>query len=245
MSSFARLITRSILVSAFLVSGLPSAPALAASITDFTFWNTPLASGGFDPTRDNYWNTRAGDNPRDIFISTQPNASFTSASVVNPATTVSLALNPGANVYYFYVSNGIVTTNYGLNLFFSSATTPSISAVAAYVGSFSPISGSTQTLGTTSFVQVPGAGTLSFLSGTETVTLTNFQILALTDGTGGTVDRVSGYGVGPDGIPDFYGTVTITVTPTSVPEPQSWALIISGGGILASMLVCRHRIRQH
>ena len=67
-----------------LAALLVAAPAAAKpTLRNVTLWNstsTGHAAGG-------YWNTLNDGIPYNVYLSTQPNATFTAASVINPSTT--------------------------------------------------------------------------------------------------------------------------------------------------------------
>lgn len=63
-------------------------------------------------------------------------------------------------------------------------------------------------------------------------------------GSDGAITLVSGYGVGKYGLNvgrSFAGSITYTAAPTAVPEPASWALMITGFGLAGATLRRRGR----
>jgi hypothetical protein len=224
-----------------LAALLAAAPVAAQPVLqNVTFWNatsTGQAAGG-------YWNTQVDGIPYNIYLSTQPNASFTAGSVVNPSATISETLGVGTHTFYFYATSS-PSEYFGLNLFFTSASTnasPDISAVTNLAGPFGASSAACTQAPNISCK--PGAGTLSFTTGIYQVTLTDFDLIANASGTGGSVNRVSPYGVGGDGSLDNYGRITLRVVDTtvsSVPEPSTWVLLATGGLAIAGVAARKRR----
>jgi hypothetical protein len=155
----------------------------------------------------------------------QPNISLSSG-----LTTFRLLADPGADNGYF-----------GINLFFNGSSTPSISAYGPMMtgpGSHSFSADSAQNTpmpfpGADSGYTFPGAGTLSFVSGSQLITLTDFYWAKQSVNN---LDLVGQYSTGADGATDYVGGITLSVT--SVPEPHLslWAF-----GCLAGMMVYRNR----
>jgi len=75
------------------------------------------------------------------------------------------------------------------------------------------------------FLQTPGAGTLSFVSGQLEITLIDF---VWSDPAVHSLDRVGGLSTGPDGQNESVGQFTLQVT--AIPEPST--LILLGFGLL-------------
>ena len=155
----------------------------------------------------------------------QPNISLSSG-----LTTFRLLADPGAD-------NG----NFGINLFFNGSSTPSISAYGPMMtgpGSHSFLADSAQHTpmpvpGFDTGYTFPGAGTLSFVSGSQMITLTDFYWAKQSVNN---LDLVGEFSTGADGMTDYVGGITLSVT--SVPEPHLslWAF-----GCLAGMMVYRNR----
>ena len=84
----------------------------------------------------------------------------------------------------------------------------------------------TPTVGVNNGYYFPGAGTLSFVSGNQLVTLTDFYFATPSVYN---LDLTGPLYAGPDGILDYVGGITFTVT--SVPEPRLaiWALVCFSG----------------
>ncbi|SPE55039.1 hypothetical protein SBV1_2020003 [Verrucomicrobia bacterium] len=82
---------------------------------------------------------------------------------------------------------------------------------------------------------IPAAGALSFVLDGEQIKLTDFY-WALPSVYN--QDQVGPYSVGPDGVPDFVGGITFSVT--QVPEPglALWAL-----GLLTTAIAIRSKLR--
>jgi hypothetical protein len=133
---------------------------------------------------------------------------------------------------------------YGLNLAFNGVNIPVISV-------FAPTQTSTSSIPPfsvnpiTSQIRwddsvIASAGTASFRSGDELVTLTNFQYAAINVYN---KDRVSAHQVGANGVLDNVGQFTLTVT--AVPEPSSFILLCTGAGTgLLALSRRRRRVPQ-
>jgi hypothetical protein len=232
-------------LAALLVA--PTLVGAQPTLRHVTLWNSAAngaSSGG-------WWNTIAGDGTYDIFLSTLPDGSYAPGAIINPATNFSRQLALGANVFYFYASSS-ASTNYGLNLFFGDApiptnAAPDISAVTSFAGdatTFSSIAASVTSTRRPDAGFIAGSGALSYTSGSYTVTLTRYDLLATAGGDGGSIDRVNSGGVGAGTGWDNYGTFTLDVTSSmsQVPEPATVALM--GGGLVALAGVARARRRR-
>ena len=169
-----------------------------------------------------------GNYGAEFFLSQTPTPG--PSDFLTPASSFSVNLNPGANTFYFWADGDDTrggSATFGLSLFFNNA-----GAVNPAISGYT-IPGTGQTLHSDSapqtagynFQYTPGAGTLSFVMGGQTVTLTSFVIQGAggaAAGAGG-VDLVNSINTSPftppphpDGITDTYGTFTLMV----VPEPS-------------------------
>ena len=224
-----------------LAALLAAAPAAAQPVLrNVSLWNsssTGQAGGG-------YWNTLNDGIPYNVYLSTQPSASYTAASVVNPSATISENLGVGTHTFYFYATSS-PSEYLGLNLFFTSGAagaSPDISAVTNLTGPFAASSAAC-TLAP-NITCTPGAGTLSFTTGVYQVTLTDFVLISNSAGQGGFVNRVSAYGTSADSQWDNYGKITLRVVDTTVsavPEPSTWVLLATGGLAIAGVAARRRR----
>ena len=229
-------ISRAIALAA--LGALGAAPLAAQpTLSDVTFFNG-CSNGAWCG---GWWNTRSGDGTFDVFLSTQPNATWTAGAVVNPSTTISKQLAVGTNTFYFYTSTS-PSTVYGLNLFFGNSATPAISAHGSFGNPFAVTAAGTDTESPTGG-HVGASGALTFNAAPYTVTLTAFDILWRADGVGTNVNRVSAFSPTPDGSLDNYGRIVLQVTgpSSSVPEPSTWALLATGGLALAGVAARKRR----
>ena len=223
-----------VIAAATLTVALAAGRAAAQpTLTDVTLFATTFAG---EATGSSFWNTRP-DGTFDVFLSPDDDASFNPANVLNPGATLLFPL-VGTTTLYYYASSSF--SNFlGLNLFFDGAVTPDISAFFSFGTGTDPNS-AVCTYGPTAAC-TPGAGTLSFSSGLVTVTLEH-TYLADAAGNGGSVDRVSPFAVGSDGVLDNHGRMRLTVVVTDfVPEPSTWALVATGGVALAVVAARRRR----
>jgi hypothetical protein len=147
-----------------------------------------------------------------------------------------IPLSVGANSFTLNADPGVDVSLIGISLFFNGASTPSISAFGPMLTAPGPhnfvADGAVATPGLPSASLVPGAGALSFVSGGELVTLTDFFWATPSIYN---QDLVGTYSTGADGLSDYVGGITVSVI--SVPEPQValWAI-----GLLAGLtMVCR------
>ena len=94
-SSFSRALALAV------VGALGAAPLAAQpTLSDVALFNA-TADGTFSG---GWWDTRPGVSTYDVFLATQPNATFTTGSVVNPSTSISQLLGVGTHTFYFYAS---------------------------------------------------------------------------------------------------------------------------------------------
>lgn len=203
------------------------------------------SNGNYDgqPSDWYIWNTTPQPNSfSDIWVQD------TSGSFLNGPTDTNvqpdIALAAGASSFTLYGSSGGAGWPYmGINLYFNNSTTPSISAFGpeqtnTTFSSFAADSGSSAPGPLdTSFpngTYEPAAGTLSFVSGNQQITLTAFSMAYPTVYN---QDLVGPYSIGADGTTDFVGQLAFSVT--AVPEPalSLWAL----GALVGCVWVWRSR----
>jgi hypothetical protein len=183
------------------------------------------------------WETRPGNN-FNIWIQNSSSTFLNGPSDALAQPNISLSL--GTTSFKMYAAPGIDMPYFGINLLFDGSSSASISAFAPMLTSsgdphiFSANSSSStgSPLGTFDF---HAAGTLSFISGDRLVTLTDFfwanQATYDLDLTGQTTTT-------PDGLKDYIGGMTFTVT--QVPEPRCSLYAL---GLLAIVMVCRRKPR--
>mgnify|MGYP001544733186 FL=1 len=169
-----RILTSTILL---LAVALPSIADAQVRLTDVVTFGADTA--GTLLYQPDVWETRPNGNFNN-WLQSLPDGTFLngpSDSQVQP----NIKLSPGTNSFRFYGSPGIDNPNFGINLFFDGSATPSISAFGpmltnvAQVHSFSPNSGSPTPQTVPVYNSgIPGAGTLSFVSGNQLITLTDY-----------------------------------------------------------------------
>lgn len=225
---------------AVLAAGVREAPG-QGRLTDVVVFSAD-ASGNW--TGPDVWHTRPNGN-YEVFIQS---GSSGGAFLNGPTSTnvqPNIALVPGNNSFRLFTDPGANYPDFGINLFFNGSSVPSISAFVAM---------STSALGTNAFsanaathtpkpfpgvntgYNFPGAGVLSFLTGNQQISLTGFYWASPSVYK---LDNVSGYAVGPDGINDFVGGITLSVT--QVPEPT---LALWGFGILTGLVGLRRQLKR-
>jgi len=186
-------------------------------LTDVVVFST-TSSGTW--TNPDTWETRPGGNFNVWIQGGAPGGPFLNGptdSAVQP----NISLSAGTNSFRLFGAPGLDAAYFGINLFFNGSSTPSISAFGPMSTSTSvhtfTANSATQTPKTipgplTGYV-FPGAGTLSFTQGGQTITLTDFywakQSVYSLDLTGAS-------SVGSDGALDYVGSITFTI----VPEPH-------------------------
>ncbi|HUA68827.1 MAG TPA: hypothetical protein VMA13_09795 [Candidatus Saccharimonadales bacterium] len=145
----------------------------------------------------------------------------------------------GVDTFTLPTSPGADAPLFGINLFFNGSVTPSISAYGLMLTAPSEphlfLADSAPNTTAPDGLTIPGAGTLSFVSGNEQITLTDFYFATPSVYN---VDMVGAFSTGPDGKDDYVGGITLSVT--SVPEPQLSLWII---GLLSGMVATYRRVR--
>lgn len=162
-------------------------------------------------------NTVGGDQADNIYVIEA--SSFTGAFINSgdgPSTSINIPLTAGTYTFTFFAGGGDDVGCFGMNLFFNgNGNSPGISVSAPLnspaslqscpAAPCSADSGSTMSLFEAA---VPGAGTVSFTSGSTPVTLQSYVLYSF--GTYN-IDRVGAYDDVPDGQPDHIGQFTIQV----------------------------------
>lgn len=234
MSTRSRYALSTLLVSMTLVAA--SRPTSAATLTGaglfpveangdwggFHLWNT--VPDGF------YWNLFLTDGDP----ATGPFVNGPTDATIAPR----LTLAPGRHSFGLLAvspppDSGFDTGFAGLTLHFDDGATPAI-AVKTATGPVGSPSGMSGTVAGPLGEALPGPGMLSYSDGQFTVEVTDFQLEAR---PAVSLDRVGAFDVGPSGVPNLYGQLTLLVTP--VPEPTA-----PGAVLLATVLaaVCRRRV---
>ncbi|MGH9197924.1 MAG: hypothetical protein ACRD1T_19550 [Acidimicrobiia bacterium] len=168
------------------------------------------------------WNTLGGDEHFNLWIARGLTAPFINGPT-DALAGISLDLPDGIHTFTLFADPRAPGSPYfGLNFFFDGDNmNPGISVYGTESPTrffvFFPSSGMTLTLAAAS---VPGSGTLSFLSGSTSVTLTDFSWNA------GLSDRVSPFTATPNGFPDYIGQFTVRVE--TIPEPGTLVLCTLG-----------------
>lgn len=225
---------RTLLLIAALVLPLVSASG-QTYLTDITIFSADAGGNWVGP---DIWETRYQEN-FDIWIqSGAPGGPFLNGPTSATAQP-NISLPLGVSTFTLLAEPGADSSLFGINLFFNGSVTPSISAFGPMLSAPGPHSfladGAPVTaapVGPT----LPGAGTLSFVSGNELIALTDFFWATP---SAYNLDLVGGFSTGPDGNNDYVGGITFSVT--SVPEPQLslWAV-----GLLAGMMAVHRRGRR-
>ena len=118
----------------------------------------------------------------------------------------------------------------------SSAFGPMLTAVGPHTFSANGAANTGGPLGIPFDPLIPGAGTLSFISGGQQITLTDFYWA--NQGVNA-LDLIGQTSVGPDGTLDYVGGITLSVT--AVPEPQVSLYVLSAVAGTAVMSWRRRR----
>ena len=182
-----------------------------------------------------FWNTYANDFVWNIYLTLNTGAEgpFINGPDDASAGPLSVGLTPGTYTFSIFIApEG--TTNLDMNLFFDNENAiPKISvkSFANTNGVFSANTGTnTYPLAPNGFgaAGVPAAGTLSFVNGTNEITLTDFRWYNASYDTADfpIADRVQSFRTGQDGQNDSRGRFTLRVTP--YPPTLSIASLTSG-----------------
>ncbi len=200
------------ILALLLAVTLPGAANAQVRLTDVvTFGADASGSVLFQP---DVWETRPGGN-FDNWLQSLPSGTFLngpSDAAVQP----NITLVPGTNSFRVYTSPGIDNANFGINLFFNDAQTPSISAFGPMltdtnqIHSFAADSASpTPTPVPVLNSGIPGAGTLTFETSNQVITLTDFYLATPSVFN---LDQASQMSLGPDGVMDYVGGFTLVVS---------------------------------
>jgi hypothetical protein len=226
----------------FLLITALALPLTSASgqiqLTDITIFSADAAGNWVPP---DIWETRYQEN-FDIWIqSGAPGGPFLNGPTsANAQPNISLPL--GVSTFTLLGDPGADSSLFGINLFFNGSVTPSISAYGPmlsapgphnFVADGAPYTAAADPIEANPF---PSAGTLSFVSGNELISLTDFYWATPSVYN---LDLVGGFSTGADGINDYVGGITFSIT--SVPEPQLslWAI-----GLLAGVMAVHHKARR-
>lgn len=221
---------------AALAGLLAIAPAASAqgTLTGATVYST-TSSGAFDSQ--DFYNTTAGDFAYNLYFSTTADGSV----ILNPGATLSTPLTLGSNTYYLFGDPGRTPAYYGFNLFLDGGTTPFLSGyVTANGGVVLSNAGQSSFVGVNDPITLPAAGTTYEANG-YFYTLTGFAF----NTTGGTVDVASPLALGPNGSPDYFGSISINVAAvnvTTTPEPAT--IVLTASGLLGVLGVSVRRKRN-
>lgn len=178
------------------------------------------------------WDTYSGGN-YEIWI--QSGGVFLNGPS-DPQVQPNIQLASGVQSFALNADPGSDWSSFGINLFFNGAVTPSISAFGPMLTAAGPHSfaadGAAITPGIPNTTRVPGSGTLSFVSGGQLVTLTDFYWATPSVYN---QDLVGEYSTGADGQMDYVGGVSLSVTPVPEPEALCWSTDL----VLAALMICR------
>ena len=219
---------------------LPLTQAVAQpQLTDITVF-TSDPSGNFGGY--NIWDTRPITSAPDTYNVFIQSGSSGGPFLTGPDSAHSrpnIGLPLGSSSFRLFGDMGNPPTPYfGIYLFINSSTSPSISVYGPVLTSqtqphvFLPDS-SSMTIAPGPFDSGPptyvnGSGTITFVSGGERVTLTDYY---WAEPSVYNQDQVGPYSVGPNGVQDFVGGLSFSVV--AVPEPgfSLWALSFVFGGL--------------
>ena len=188
------------------------------------------------------WDTQPAKN-YNVWIQSGPSGGPFLNGPTASAAQPNISLSSGNDAFRMLGDPGINNGNFGISLFFNGSSTPSISAFGpmltspsqphAFTADSAPY---TPTVSGANYGSVfPGAGALTFTSGDQVITLTDFYWA--TPSVYG-LDLVGQNSIGPDGQLDYVGGISLNVS--TVPEPQFPILAL---GCLAGMgLFRRQRI---
>ncbi|MES1180248.1 MAG: LamG domain-containing protein [Verrucomicrobiota bacterium] len=198
-----------ILLAAIFLQGTAIAQVRLTDVTTFGADASGSSSGQPD-----VWDTRPGGNYNNWLQSLPSGVFLNGPSDTNAQPDI--ILSPGTNVIRIYTESGIDNGNFGINLFFNGSLTPSISAfgpmltTASQAHSFAADS-AFPTWGASPATSPPiqAAGTLTFVSGNQLITLTDFYWA--TPSVYG-LDQGGTDSLGADGTLDYVGGITLVVS---------------------------------
>lgn len=217
--------------------------ATAATLTDSTVFSTNSEGNNWNGW---IWNTQGqpADIPNrwNLYYSTAASPPAFINGGNDAGAQISIALDAG--VYDFYIFGESATTDlhpeqhFVLNLYFNG--NQSAPGISGLYGASCPVvcaASHPNGLDILGDAGAPEAGTLSFVDGTQTVTLTAFDWIV-----DGDVNEVWEHWAGPYfdytpyGSPDFVGHVQLTVTDVAtVPVPAGLPLLAGGLVLLGAM----------
>jgi hypothetical protein len=158
-----------------------------------------------------------------------------------PNLTPLIQLQPGQNSFILAGNPGGDQPYFGMDIYLNNSSTPDLSVIAplktdATTPAFQANGGATVFANSANQTYEPrvGAGTLATVIGGFDVTLTQFYWATPSVFNS---DQVSPFSTGPDGESDYFGLITLEVTP--VPEPRIWAAATTA--LLASFAFARRR----
>ncbi|MEK7780328.1 MAG: PEP-CTERM sorting domain-containing protein [Verrucomicrobiota bacterium] len=200
----------------------------AATLTGGTLFsaNATGTAAGFET-----WNTVGGDAAYNFYLTSGGLAAPFINSGNGGAASPSAALPLGTHTFSIFAESASqgALSHYGLNLYFNGGATPSVSVFAPRTTSSIPpypafSANSSLTTPQQNLTYGPAAGTLSFASGGQIITLTSYFFAS--PETVFSMDRVSPVNNVPSGFGDYVGQFTLNVTP--VPEPTTAPLVLLG-----------------
>lgn len=216
---------------------LPVSDANAAFLTGAYVISTQ-ADGNNTTSGQGAWDTVGGNGIWNIWL----NSGGLGGPFVNGPTDagagLNLSLTPGVHDFTFQFRGGdIGVTYFGLNLFMDgNALAPAISTY----GRINTTAAGNQAFFANSAAQtpaldgtvVPGAGTLTYVVGSQSVTLTDFQIFLPSVFN---QDRVTDFSTTPDGHPndEFVGRFSLTVAGEMTIVPEPYTLVLAGLSVVA------------
>ena len=243
MRNFSRNILLSVAACGIIAGMTAPKHASAQTLTGANVFSTN-GSGAF--TGGLIWNTVGGDGIYDLFVSLNGTA-INGPSDAQAAIAQSL-VTPG--VYNFTIAGQSVgdMASFGLNLYFNNQAAPGISVFAPEATLTNPAPAFTaNTSSSTANINggvVAGAGTLTFVSGGNQVTLSNYRWESATVQN---LDNVGPFSRGSNGATDHQGAFTLTVAPVNgaaAPEPSALALAFAGGIPALGVVVRRRKLRR-
>lgn len=233
--SFARL---SLAVMAMAVGGtlMSTASAAGVSLTGASIYDINGAGNYVG----NGWDTTGSNGAANLYLLTAPNDA---SSLINSGNGAETSIHqdlssPGTYTFYVRADGGGFnwpTPNAGLNLFFNGASGPGISAYVPFnTVNPAPTAHGNGGLGIINADEVQGANSLSFNSGNTRITLSNFSWLDYRNpaASNAVPDLVGVFGSAPNGLSDYSGSFTVSVS--AVPEPEQWAMMLGGISLLAA-----------